>query len=160
MSLINEHKIEEAREYFLKRLCENDKLSSIARSHLGNIILDEVLYMDDEQLVVINDLASGLLYHYYYRIKNLRFYFGESNGKLWVDGGINLELEVAKPSELTLKNGVKFEYPKYEVESFNRHLRYVDWHMDCETTVNNLFELVDLAIETMLELIERERGRK
>lgn len=158
MSLINEHKIEEAREYFLKRLYENDKLSSIAQSHFGNIILDKVLYMDNEQLVVINDLASGLLFHHYYRIKNLRFYFGESNGKLWVEGGINLELEVAKPSELTLKNGVRFEYPKCEVESFNRHLRYVDWHQDCETTVDNLFELVDLVIETMLELIEK--GRK
>lgn len=158
MSLIDEHKIEEAREYFLKRLYENDKLSSIVQSHFENIILDEVLYMDNEQLVVINDLASGLLFHYYYRIKNLRFYFGESNGKLWVEGGINLELEVAKPSELTLKNGVKFEYPKHEVESFNRHLRYVDWHMDCETTVNNLFELVDLVIDTMVELYEK--GRK
>lgn len=158
MSLINEHKIEEAREYFLKRLYENDKLSSIAQSHFGNIILDEVLYMDDEQLVVINDLASGLLFHYYYRIKNLRFYFGESNGKLWVEGGINLELEVAKPSELTLKNGVKFEYPNHEVESFNRHFKYVDWHMDCETTVNDLTEVVDLAVDTMLALIEK--GRK
>lgn len=157
MSLINEHKIEEAREYFLKRLYENDKLSSIAQSHLENIILDEVLYMDDEQLVVINNLANGLLFHYYYRIKNLRFYFGEFNGKLWVEGGINLELEVAKPSELTLKNGVRFEYPKYEVESFNRHLRYVDWHQDCETTVNNLHELVDLVIDTMLALIEKGR---
>lgn len=157
MSLINEHKIEEAREYFLKRLYENDKLSSIAQSHFGNIILDEVLYMDDEQLVVINDLASGLLFHYY-RIKNLRFYFGESNGKLWVEGGINLELEVAKPSELTLKNGVKFEYPNHEVESFNRHFKYVDWHMDCETTVNDLTELVDLVVDTMLALIEK--GRK
>lgn len=158
MSLINEHKIEEAREYFLKRLYENDKLSSIVQLHFENIILDEVLYMDNEQLVVINDLASGLLFHYYYRIKNLRFYFGESNGKLWVEGGINLELEVAKPSELTLKNGVRFEYPKHEVESFNRQLRYVDWHMDCETTVNNLFELVDLVIDTMVELYEK--GRK
>lgn len=158
MSLIDEHKIEEAREYFLKRLYENDKLSSIVQSHFENIILDEVLYMDNEQLVVINDLASGLLFHYYYRTKNLRFYFGESNGKLWVEGGINLELEVVKPSELTLKNGVKFEYPKHEVESFNRHLRYVDWHMDCETTVNNLFELVDLVIDTMVELYEK--GRK
>lgn len=158
MSLINEHKIEEAREYFLKRLYENDKLSSIVQSHFENIILDEVLYMDNEQLVVINDLASGLLFHYYYRIKNLRFYFGESNGKLWVEGGINLELEVAKPSELTLKNGVRFEYPKHEVESFNRQLRYVDWHMDCKTTVNNLFELVDLVIDTMVELYEK--GRK
>ena len=158
MSLINEHKIEEAREYFLKRLYENDKLSSIAQSHFENIILDKVLYMDNEQLVVSNDLASGWLFHHYYRIKNLRFYFGESNGKLWVEGGINLELEVAKPSELTLKNGVRFEYPKHEVESFNRNFKYVDWHQDCETTVNNLFELVDLVIETMLELIER--GRK
>ena len=158
MNLVNDHKIEEAREYFLKRLYENDKLSAIAQSHFGNIILDEVLYMDNEQLVVINDLASGLLYHYYYKIKNLRFYFGEANGKLWVEGGINLELEVAKPAELTLKNGVKFEYPKYEVESFNRHLRYVDWHMDCETTVDDLFGLVDLVIDTMLELYEK--GRK
>ena len=103
MSLINENKIEEAREYFLKRLYDDDRLLSIAMSHFGNIILDEVLYMDSEQLVVINDLASGLLFHYYYRIKNLRFYFGEANGKLWVEGGINLELEVARPSELTLK---------------------------------------------------------
>lgn len=159
MSLIDEHKIEEAREYFLKRLYENDKLSSIAQSHFGNIILDEVLYMDNEQLVVINDLASGLLFHYYYRIKNLRFYFGESNGKLWVEGGINLELEVAKPSELTLKSGVKFEYPKHEVESFNRNFKYVDWHMDCETTVNDLTELVDLVVDTMLALIEKGRKR-
>lgn len=158
MSLINEHKIEEAREYFLKRLYENDKLSLLAQSHFGKIILDQVLYMDDEQLVVINDLASGLLFHYYYRIKNLRFYFGEVDGKLWVEGGINLELEVAKPSELTLKNGVKFEYPRHEVESFNRNFRYVEWHMDCETTVNNLFELVDLVIDTMVELYEK--GRK
>lgn len=158
MSLINEHKIEEAREYFLKRLHENDKLSLLAQSHFGKIILDQVLYMDDEQLVVINDLASGLLFHYYYRIKNLRFYFGEVDGKLWVEGGINLELEVAKPSELTLKNGVKFEYPRNEVESFNRNFRYVEWHMDCETTVNNLFELVDLVIDTMVELYEK--GRK
>lgn len=158
MSLINENKIEEAREYFLKRLCDDDRLSSIAMSHFGNIILDEVLYMDSEQLVVINDLASGLLFHYYYRIKNLRFYFGEANGKLWVECGINLELEVARPSELTLKNGVKFEYPKYEVESFNRRLRYVDWHMDCETTVDDLFGLVDLVIDTMIELYEK--GRK
>lgn len=158
MSLINEHKIEEAREYFLKRLYENDKLSLLAQSHFGKIILDQVLYMDDEQLVVINDLASGLLFHYYYRIKNLRFYFGEVDGKFWVDGGINLELEVAKPSELTLKNGVKFEYPRHEVESFNRNFRYVEWHMDCETTVNNLFELVDLVIDTMVELYEK--GRK
>ena len=103
MSLINENKIEEAREYFLKRLYDDDRLLSIAMSHFGNIILDEVLYMDSEQLVVINDLASGLLFHYYYRIKNLRFYFGEANGELWVEGGINLELEVARPSELTLK---------------------------------------------------------
>lgn len=159
MSLINEHKIEKARAYFLKRLYENDRLSSLAMSQFDKIILDQVLYMDNEQLVVINDLASGLLFHYYYRIKNLRFYFGESNGKLWVEGGINLELEVAKPSELTLKNGVKFEYPKYEVESFNQYLRYVDWHMDCETTVDDLFGLVDLVIDTMLELIEKGRGR-
>lgn len=158
MSLIDEHKIEEVRAYFLKRLYEDDGLSSLAMPHFGNIILDQVLYMDNEQLVVINDLASGLLSHYYYRIKNLRFYFGESNGKLWVEGGINLELEVAKPSELKLRNGVKFEYPKHEVESFNRHFKYVDWHMDCETTVNDLFELVDLVIETMLTLIEE--GRK
>ena len=75
-----------------------------------------------------------------------------------MEGGINLELEVAKPSELTLKNGVRFEYPKHEVESFNRHLRYVDWHMDCETTVDDLFGLVDLVIDTMIEL--HERGRK
>lgn len=126
MSLVNEHKIEEARAYFLKRLYENDKLSSIAQSHFGNIILDEVLYMDDEQLVVINDLVSGLLFHDYYMVRNLRFYFNEVNEKLFIEGGINLELEVAKPSELTLKNGVRFEYPKHEVESFNRHLRYVD----------------------------------
>ena len=159
MSLVNEHKIEEARAYFLKRLYENDRLSSLAMSQFDKIILDQVLYMDNEQLVVINDLASGLLFHYYYRIKNLRFYFGESNGKLWVEGGINLELEVAKPSELTLKNGVKFEYPKYEVESFNQHLRYVDWHMDCETTVDDLFGLVDLVIDTMLKLIEKGRRR-
>ena len=158
MSLINEHKIEEARAYFLQRLYENDKLSSIAQSHFENIILDEVLYMDDKQLVVINDLASGLLFHYYYRIKNLRFYYYEVNGKLLIEGGINLELEVAKPAELTLKNGVKFEYPKYEVESFNQHLRYVDWHMDCETTVEDLFGLVDLVIDTMLEL--HEKGKK
>lgn len=158
MSLIDEHKIEEVRAYFLKRLYEDDGLSSLAMSHFGNIILDQVLYMDNEQLVVINDLISGLLFHYYYRIKNLRFYFGESNGKLWVEGGINLELGVAKPSELKLRNGVKFEYPKHEVESFNRHFKYVDWHMDCETTVNDLFELVDLVIETMLTLIEE--GRK
>ena len=159
MSLVNEHNIEEAREYFLKRLYENDKLSVIAQSHFGNIILDEVLYMDDEQLVVINDLASGLLYHHYYKIKNLRFYYGEVNGKLWVEGGINLELEVAKPAELALKNGVKFEYPKYEVESFNRNYRYVDWHMDCETTVEDLFGLVDLVIDTMLELYEKGKKR-
>ena len=157
MSLIDEHKIEEVRAYFLKRLYEDDRLSSLAMSHFGNIILDQVLYMDNEQLVVINDLASGLLFHYYYRIKNLRFYFGESNGKLWVEGGINLELEVAKPSELKLRNGVKFEYPKHEVESFNRHFKYVDWHMDCETTVDDLFGLVDLVIDTMLELIEKGR---
>lgn len=159
MSLVNEDKIEEARAYFLKRLYEDDRLSSLAMSHFGKIILDQVLYMDDEQLVVINDLASGLLFHYYYRIKNLRFYFGEANGKLWVEGGINLELEVARPSELTLKNGVKFEYPRHEVESFNRNFRYVEWHMDCETTVNNLFELVDLVIDTMVELYEKGRKR-
>jgi len=159
MSLVNEHKIEEARAYFLKRLYEDDRLSSLAMSQFGKIILDQVMYMDDEQLVVINDLASGLLFHYYYRIKNLRFYFGESNGKLWVEGGINLELEVAKPSELTLKNGVKFEYPKHEVESFNRNFKYVDWHMDCETTVNDLTELVDLVIDTMVELYEKGRKR-
>lgn len=158
MSLVNEHKIEEARAYFLKRLYENDKLSSIAQSHFGNIILDEVLYMDDEQLVVINDLVSGLLFHDYYMVRNLRFYFNEVNKKLFIEGGINLELEVAKPSELTLKNGVRFEYPKHEVESFNRHLRYVDWHMYCETTVDDLFGLVDLVIDTMLELYEK--GRK
>lgn len=86
MSLVNEHTIEEAKEHFLKRLHENDKLSSIAQSHFENIILDEVLYMDDKQLVVINDLASGLLFHYYYRIKNLRFYYYELNGKLLIDG--------------------------------------------------------------------------
>lgn len=159
MSLINEHKIEEARAYFLKRLHEDDRLSSLAMSQFDKIILDQVLYMDNEQLVVINDLASGLLFHYYYRIKNLRFYFGEADGKLWVEGGINLELEVAKPSELTLKNGVKFEYPKHEVESFNRNFRYIDWHMDCETTVNDLFELVDLVIDTMVELYEKGRKR-
>jgi len=66
-----------------------------------------------------------------------------------------LELEVAKPSKLTLKNGVRFEYPKDEVESFNRHFKYVDCHMDCETTVDNLFELVDLVVDTMLALIEK-----
>lgn len=158
MSLIDEHKIEEARAYFLKRLYEDDRLSSLAMSQFDKIILDQVLYMDDEQLVVINDLASGLLFHYYYRIKNLRFYFGEVDGKLWVEGGINLELEVAKPSELTLKNGVKFEYPKHEVESFNRNFRYIDWHMDCETTVNDLTKLVDLVIDTMVELYKK--GRK
>lgn len=155
MSLVNEHKIEEARAYLLKRLYEDDRLSSLAMSQFDKIILDQVLYMDDEQLVVINDLASGLLFHYYYRIKNLRFYFGESNGKLWVEGSINLELEVAKPSELTLKNGVRFEYPKDEVELFNRHFKYVDCYMDCETTVDNLFELVDLVVDTMLALIEK-----
>lgn len=158
MSLIDEHKIEEARAYFLKRLYEDDRLSSLAMSQFDKIILDQVLYMDDEQLVVINDLASGLLFHYYYRIKNLRFYFGEVDGKLWVEGGINLELEVAKPSELTLKNGVKFEHPKHEVESFNRNFRYIDWHMDCETTVNDLTKLVDLVIDTMVELYKK--GRK
>ncbi len=57
MSLINEHKIEEARAYFCD-FDENDRLSSL-QSHFENIILDEVLYMDNEQLVVINDLASG-----------------------------------------------------------------------------------------------------
>lgn len=31
MSLIDEYRIEEAREYFLKRLYENDKLSSITQ---------------------------------------------------------------------------------------------------------------------------------
>lgn len=30
--------------------------------------------------------------------------------------------------------------------------------MDCETTVDNLFELVDLVIDTMVEL--HEKGRK
>lgn len=44
---------------------------------------------------------------------------------------------------------------EHDIEVFNRNHRYLDWHMDCETTVDNLFELVDLIIDTMIGLIEK-----
>ena len=115
---------------------------------------NDFIYIDPNKVYIYPETANRLYYNDFHEVNNIRFYIYENNQTITIEGGINLHLEMSKPPQIKINDGIKFEYPKEELEYFRRHHQYLDWHQDMVTTVNNLNEVIDILVLTMEKLHE------
>ena len=156
MEFLNELEVKEAQKYFLKRLREDDGLSSIALSH-GDDWDDIHVYMDENTLVIGSELTSNLHYDEFFDITNISFFYEKMNDLVLVKGTINIRREVAPPSKLELSNG-KFKCPYNELNTYKHCYKHVDYEQTIMAAVESVTDMIDLVIEILQKLYEK--GRK
>ena len=156
MEFLGDEEVKEAQQYFLKRLREDDKLSSIALSHLDGLE-DIHVYMDENTLVVGSELTSKLHYDKFFNIADVSFFYEKINDVILVKGTIRFQRKVKPPIELELSNG-KFKYPYAELNGYNDYYKHVGFDQTINVTVESVTKMIDLVIETLQKLYEK--GRK
>ena len=150
MEFLNKQEVKEAKQCFLKRLREDDKLSLIVLSH-GNDWDDIHVYMDENTLVIGSELTSNLHYDEFFDITNISFFYEKMNDLVLVKGTINFRREVAPPSKLELSNR-KFKCPYNELNTYKHCYKHVDYEQTIMASVESVTDMIDLVIEILQKL--------
>lgn len=155
MEFLNEQEVKEARQYFVKRLKEDDKLSSLVVSHgYKDDWKDIFFFMNDRMLVIGSKLTSNIKYDEFFDITNIRFYYGMVNDVILVNGVIDFRSLVKLPLELELSND-KFKYPYQDRMRYKNSSKSTVYTQTINLAVRSAIDIVDLAIETLQKLCEK-----
>lgn len=119
-------------------------------------IYNNLFYISDSKITAKSDLVRFMTDNDYQMIKTIRFWiFSNDEHSLLIEGGINMTIETPLLPELNLYGGLKFEYPKEELNTYRRHHKYFDWHQDMTAVVSSLDDAVLLLVDTIEKLCEQ-----
>lgn len=155
MEFINNKDVREARQYFVKRLKEDDKLSSLVVSHRDKDDWEDIFFfMSDRMLIVGSKLTSNIKYDEFFDITNIRFYYGMVNDVILVNGVIEFRSLVKLPFELELSND-KFKYPHQDRMRYKNSSKSTVYTQTINSVVKSAKDIADLAIETLQNLYRK-----
>lgn len=155
MEFLNNKDVREARQYFVKRLKEDDKLSSLAVSHGDKNDWEDIFFfMSNRMLIIGSKLTSNIKYDDFFDITNIRFYYGLVNDVILVNGVIEFRSLVKLPLELELSND-KFKYSYQDRMRYKNSSKSTVYTQTINSAVKSAKDIADLAIETLQRLCEK-----
>lgn len=155
MEFLNNKDVREARQYFVKRLKEDDKLSSLTVSHGDKNDWEDIFFfMSNRMLIIGSKLTSNIKYDDFFDITNIRFYYGLVNDVILVNGVIEFRSLVKLPLELELSND-KFKYPYQDRMRYKNSSKSTVYTQTINSAVKSAKDIADLAIETLQNLYRK-----
>lgn len=155
MEFLNNKDVREARQYFLKRLREDNKLFSLVLPHECEDDWEDIFFfMNDRMLIIGSKLTSNIKYDEFFDITNIRFYYELVNDVILVNGEIEFRSLVKLPVELELSND-KFKYPYQDRMRYNNSSKSTVYTQTINSAVKSAKDIADLAIETLQNLYRK-----
>ena len=156
---------ERAFNLFYKELTSRPSLQKFMRRHniaVGDRVINEnsiynnLIYIADNEITAKSDLVVFMTASEYQMIRSIRFWISSNDEHTFlIEGGINITVETQLLPELKLYEGLKFEYPKEELDAYRRHHKFFDWHQDMTAVVTSLDDAVLMMVDTIEKLCDR-----
>ena len=114
---------------------------------------NDLVYVDEDEICLKTDLCSSLyVKDQTLSIESVRFFTTRNEEKIDVYAGVNICIRPELPRRLQISNSLKFEFLEEERRAFNRDYSEIRWHQDAFFTVQSIEEVVDMLIETFIEV--------
>lgn len=138
--------------YYAQRALEADYETSVTEMSASN----DLVYVDESEICLKPELCQRLyLKDQNLSVESIRFFTTRLDDRIKVCAGVNICIRPELPRSLQISKNLKFEFPEEERRAFDRDYGEIRWHQDAVFESKTIEEVVDVLIDTTIEVVRQ-----